>query len=85
MSELSRLRWLCRRGMKELDVVMSRYLERDYPGASANEQERFRRLLELTDPELFDLLLGRSECDDPDFARLLRSLREHSGRGKQGE
>ncbi len=85
MSELSRLRWLCRRGMKELDVVMSRYLEQDYPGASASEQERFRRLLELTDPELFDLLLGRSECEDPDLARLLRSLREHSGRGKQGE
>jgi antitoxin CptB len=30
MTELSRLRWLCRRGMKELDVVMSRYLEQHY-------------------------------------------------------
>jgi antitoxin CptB len=38
MTELSRLRWLCRRGMKELDVVMSRYLEQHYATASGAEQ-----------------------------------------------
>ena len=85
MSDLSRLRWLCRRGMKELDVVVSLYLEQDYPAASAKEQAEFRRLLDMTDPELYNLLLGRSETDDPGQAGLLRRLRELSGRLRQGE
>ena len=51
--------------MKELDVILSRYLEQEYPDASAVEQERFRRLLEIPDPDLYSLLLGRSTVDDP--------------------
>ena len=36
-AEMSRLRWLCRRGMKELDVVMSAYLDNHYAGATAEQ------------------------------------------------
>ncbi|MCH6566140.1 MAG: succinate dehydrogenase assembly factor 2, partial [Proteobacteria bacterium] len=38
MGEKSRLRWLCRRGMKELDLAMSGYLENHY--AKATEAEK---------------------------------------------
>ena len=76
MSEQARLRWLCRRGMKELDVVMSRYLEHYYPAASAEDQSRFRQLLEMADPELFDLLLGRSGANDPELDSFVRALRQ---------
>ncbi len=79
MSELSRLRWLCRRGMKELDLVMSSYLERHYDSATASQQARFRDLLQMPDPDLYNLLLGRSEPDDPELAALLQSLRKLSG------
>ena len=75
MSELSRLRWLCRRGMKELDVVMSGYLDRYYAKASAQDQAHFRVLLEMQDPELYGLLLGRSLIDDPDLERFIEFLR----------
>ena len=44
MSDISRLRWLCRRGMKELDVVLSRYLELNYGLASPGDQQIFRTL-----------------------------------------
>ena len=59
MSEISRLRWLCRRGMKELDLVMTRYLENYYEKVSTEEQAEFRQLLELQDPDLYALILGR--------------------------
>ena len=81
MSELSRLRWLCRRGMKELDVVLSRYLEQNYTAASCEEQAAFRSLLEMPDPDLYGLLLGRSGIDDPELERLIRFLRGMSSRG----
>ncbi len=75
MSELARLRWLCRRGMKELDVLMTHYLEHHYPGASVEEQQAFESLLEMPDPELYNLVLGRSESDDKDIARVIELLR----------
>ncbi|MCP4768914.1 MAG: succinate dehydrogenase assembly factor 2 [Gammaproteobacteria bacterium] len=79
MSELSRLRWSCRRGMKELDLVMSSYLERHYVSASDSQQAQFRDLLQMPDPDLYNLLLGRGEPDDPDLAVLLQVLRKLSG------
>jgi antitoxin CptB len=75
MSEMSRLRWLCRRGMKELDVVLTRYLEHTYESAATSEQDQFRELLQMPDPDLYNLLLGRDVADDPDLARFLRQLR----------
>ena len=79
MSELSRLRWLCRRGMRELDLVMSGYLERHYESASSTRQARFRDLLQMPDPELYDLLLGRVEANDPELDALLQVIGKLSG------
>ena len=75
MGEMSRLRWLCRRGMKELDVVLVRYLENTYEEATTLEQEQFREILQMPDPDLYNLLLGREITDDPDLARFLSQLR----------
>lgn len=75
MSEMSRLRWLCRRGMKELDVLLTRYLDERYTGATDTEQALFRQLLQMPDPDLFDLLLRRTRTDDAELARFLQVLR----------
>ncbi len=75
MSELARLRWLCRRGMKELDVVMSGFLENDYSEASVQDQSHFQTLLSMQDPDLYDLLLGREPAQDPELANFLLLLR----------
>ena len=74
MSEMSRLRWLCRRGMKELDVVLTRYLDHCYESASPADRAQFLALLEMPDPDLYNLLLGRDKTTDPDLARLLQQL-----------
>jgi len=75
MAELSRLRWLCRRGMRELDVIMTGYLETRYADASESERESFRALLEMPDPDLFALLLGRQTIPDSHMETLLTELR----------
>jgi antitoxin CptB len=64
--------------MKELDVVMSRYLEQHYASASSVEQGHFRTLLEMPDPDLYDLLLGRSATSDAELARFIQLLRNMS-------
>lgn len=65
------MRWRCRRGMKELDRLLSAYLERDFPSASAAEQSAFRELLELQDPVLYDYCLGRARPAEPLLAALI--------------
>ena len=61
--ELSRLKWQCRRGVKELDIILTRYLEQNYPVADKQAQIAFEQLLTLEDPILFDLLLENTVAD----------------------
>ncbi len=55
--QMSRLRWQCRRGMRELDVLLVAYLERRYEQAPDEEKAAFQSLLGLSDPELMSYLL----------------------------
>jgi antitoxin CptB len=57
---MSRLRWRCRRGMRELDVMLTRYLDRVWATASPTERDAFVQLVELQDPDLFGYLVGRT-------------------------
>ena len=54
----NRIVWRCRRGMKELDVLLERYLERDLSSATRDEISLFAEFLELQDPELARYLLA---------------------------
>ena len=53
-----KLRWRCRRGMKELDVLLTRFVEERYESASSVEQAAFRHLLEFQDPLIYAYCLG---------------------------
>ena len=57
--DLARLRWRCRRGMRELDVMLNRYLDRVWATASPAERDAFLQLVELQDPDLFGYLVGQ--------------------------
>jgi antitoxin CptB len=57
-ADLGRLRWRCRRGMKELDILLTRYLDERYGAAAAEEQQAFQQLLESQDPFIFAYCLG---------------------------
>jgi antitoxin CptB len=54
----ARLRWRCRRGMKELDVLLARWLDHRWPAADEAQRREFAWLLEQADPDLTDWLIG---------------------------
>jgi len=66
-----RLVWRCRRGMKELDLVLMHYLRGRWPAAAADEREQFERILELPDPTLAAYLMGREIAPDPRMQAVL--------------
>ena len=71
----NKLRWKCRRGMKELDVVLTHYLQHHYSSAEPAVQQAFETILDMQDPELYFLLLGNTDTDDHDIATVIEVLR----------
>ena len=75
--ERGRLRWRCRRGMKELDLLLVAWLDEHWEAAGQDERLRFVRFLELQDPQIAGYLLrDESPATDNDtFEPLARQLR----------
>jgi antitoxin CptB len=76
--ELGRLRWRCRRGMRELDVLLRRYVEERYACASSEHQEAFRALLDAPDPLIHAYCLGLEAPPTPVLASLIGVITEAS-------
>ena len=72
--EARKLLWRCRRGMKELDVLLERFARERYAQVSVDDQRAFARLLELPDPDLADYFFGHAVPPEPDLARLTRLI-----------
>ncbi len=70
----SALRWHCRRGMRELDVLLTRYMDRDYPDADSAERAAFETLLSLQDPDILGLLTGRVVAQDAPVRDVVQRL-----------
>jgi antitoxin CptB len=68
--QFQRLLWRCRRGMKELDILLERFARGHLAVATAERRLAFERLLELPDPLLADYLFGHDIPADPALARL---------------
>jgi antitoxin CptB len=74
-AELNRLRWRCRRGMLENDLILARFLDVRGAALAADEIAALDRLLDLSDIDLWDLLAGRHAPADATVAPLLEALR----------
>lgn len=72
-SEIPKLRWQCRRGLLELDILLTRFLETRYHNASQEEQHHFKALLNCSDGELIAWLIERAPPEE-DFASLITQI-----------
>ena len=75
MSEGDRVRWHCRRGLLELDLILGRFMDRHYDGLDDDARARFRELLERPDNDLLDWALGRSAPREARYQRVVELLR----------
>ena len=70
-----RLKWKCRRGLLELDLVLERFLRREGRTLSENDAAALSELLEQSDNDLWDLVIGRSDRVDARLRGILAQLR----------
>lgn len=73
--EFNRLRWQCRRGMLELDLLLDRFMDVGFPRLDTAERALFTRFLEYPDPVLHDWLMGHAVPADPRLGALVQSIR----------
>ena len=74
-AELRRLRWRCRRGMRELDQLMLRWLDGRHAAADERERALFLRLLDSEDDRLWAWFMGREEPPDAELAAFVAAVR----------
>ncbi len=75
MKEMERLSWRCRRGLLELDIVLGRFVERDYAGLDEMQKAAFNALLDMPDTVLWDMIAGRQDASEGEQQALLEKIR----------
>jgi antitoxin CptB len=77
--ELGKLRWRCRRGLLENDLLIERFFDRHAAGLTVRQAGALGALMDLADNDLLDLLLRRRDpegaLDRPDVKEVLEMLR----------
>lgn len=72
--ERARIRWSCRRGMLELDVMIMPFYEECFDSLSEDEQQTFVELLETDDPDLFKWIMKHTRSDNPRLAAMVDKI-----------
>lgn len=72
--ELKRLFWHSRRGMLELDVLLVPFVQDVYPHLDAENQARYRKLLQCEDQDMFGWFMQRDEPEDEDLRLIVRMI-----------
>lgn len=74
MSERSKLLWRCRRGVKELDVIFTRFVEAEYDDLGDAQRAAFHRLIEYEDPMILRFVLGQDVAEDKEVAEIVTQM-----------
>ena len=72
-----RTRWDCRRGMLELDIVLARFMERNFERLTPQQVEVFKGLLAYSDLDLWGLIQSDETGVDDNARKLLLLLRQN--------
>ena len=78
--QINRLRWQCRRGVLELDYLLTEFVEHQFAGLTPAQQADFARLLEESDQDLQRWLVGGEPPSDAGYAALIEAFFAARGR-----
>lgn len=76
--EKARIKWGCRRGMLELDVVIMPFFEECFEDLTEKEQQDFVALLECDDPDLFTWIMGHQRSENLCHANMVDKIIAHN-------
>ncbi|MDD2742442.1 MAG: succinate dehydrogenase assembly factor 2 [Rhodocyclaceae bacterium] len=75
--DYERLRWRCiRRGLLEVDIALTRFLDEGFDKLDDEQQQAFVELADMEDHDLWHLISGQADIDDPRLAPIVNLLRK---------
>jgi antitoxin CptB len=72
VSDADRIRWQCRRGLLELDLILAKFVDRHLENLSPASLATFKHLLDYSDNELLDLAMGKAPPPDAETAAIIK-------------
>ena len=75
--KVAQLRWRCRRGMLELDLLLERFCDKGLTQLNGEESEVFETLLELPDPDLLACLMGYANPLQPELSHVVARIQSY--------
>ena len=72
--ELSRIRWRCRRGTKELDLLLLSYFENHYEFMDCEKKEQFNQILMLQDPIIIEMFAAPKVIEDLNLRHMVTEI-----------
>lgn len=85
MGNQSRLLWRCRRGLREMDLLLEAYVRRCYPELGEEEQRQFEAFLNETDPDILSWVMNRAAPDNAAYRKFVRQLQRLNNPGQDTE
>ena len=76
-TELARLRFHCRRGMKELDDLLLAFFTQRFTSLNEQQQANFSALLSREDTELWDWLVVRQAIVPESFSEIVNLINKY--------
>jgi antitoxin CptB len=75
--DFERLRWRCiRRGLLEVDIALTRFLDQKFDRLNDDEQQAFVELANMEDHDLWHLISGQAEIENPRLANVVTMIRK---------
>jgi len=82
MSQRSRLFWRCRRGIREMDILLQDYLQVHYDTLSTKEQNTFEELLEEADLDILSWIMQKTSPDEK-YISIINCIRESAEKSRK--
>ena len=76
--DTAKLKWRCRRGVKEFDVLFNQFLDKEYSRLTEEQKGYFHLLLDEQDPIIMDWLFDRSQPEDEGMKWIIGRLQRIS-------
>jgi antitoxin CptB len=74
----AKIRWQCRRGMLELDLIFQRFLKQSLDDLTDEQLSAFESLLEIPDPDLYAALMGYDPLQEKELADFVSFIQHHN-------
>ena len=76
MHNIEKIKWKCRRGTKELDLLLGKFFDQFFIESDDKTKEAFVRLIDMQDPEIYDLLTEKKKAHNTDIESIIKLIRD---------